>query len=216
MHIKDFGRKAISFQEGDEFVVDLHKGELVFLRDEEPMNVVHAGFPYGTGTTKIHIKFQWRNESAMIVQEVEELAQIISALTWYGVERVSPQGCTKVKYRFIEGDKTRIKIDVKDQLVIDTLYGGVLLRKGGALYTEGSPCVQEIKLGSLYSFLDDEVFYTMQLVSVISQVELIFSKEARGVITYYCCPKISYAGCSEPSERDGTVIPFRRSSAAAE
>lgn len=214
LHIRNGGRKAISFQEGDEFVVDVYKGELIFFREKVPMKVVHAGFPFGTGTSKFQIKFQWKHEAAMITEEVEILAQIISSLTWFNVERISPDGSSKMVYRFVQGNGTRIKIDVKDHLVIDTLYGGILLRKDGALYTEGSPRIQEINLGSLYSFLDDEVFYTMQLISAISRVELLFSKEVRGVITYFCSPKISYSDCSDYSERDGTVVPFHSSSAA--
>lgn len=210
LHVRNSERKAISFLEGDEFVVDQHEGELCFFREGRPMTVVHAGFPYGTGTSKIQIKFQFRNNSAMIFQEVEELARIISALTWFNVERISPDGANKVRYRFVQADGSRMKVEVKDLLVIDTLYGGITLKKGGALYLEGSSRVEDIKLGTLYSFIYDEVFGSMQLISAITRQELIFSKEVRGVITYYCSQKISYENCYE----EEVVTPYRRSSAA--
>lgn len=207
------GGRAISFQERDEFVIDRYEGKLRFFRDGDPMNVVHAGFPYATGSSSMQIKFQFRDYSAMIDEEVERLAQIISALTWFDVERVSVQE-NKIRYRFVKGDGTRVKVDVKDLLVIDTLYGGIELKKGGALYKEESSRVQTIVLGSLYSFLDDEVFGTMQLVAALARVEMVFSRQIGGIVMYYCAERISYGDCSDYPRKNGTVVSFDTSNAA--
>lgn len=167
------------------------------------MRVVHAGFPIGTGSSSFQIKFEFRNDETIIEQEADELARIISALTWLDVKWVGFDSKGRPIYRFTQGDGTRIKVEVRDLISINLMNGDIILQKGGALYQEGSSSVIPVRLGSLYSFLDDEVFYTVQLISVLSRVELMYSKSVKGVVSYFCAKKILYANFDESSSQEG-------------
>lgn len=208
LFIQQGGKKAISVLEGDEFVIDPKKGDLRFFRDGSPLHVVHAGFPQLTGSSSIQLKFQFRNDNAIIPQEADEYARLISGLTWYEARRIGTDAKGRFRYRMDQGVDERTKVSPKDRLSVNTFNGDVCLLKGAVLYREGSENVELIKLASVYSFVEDEIFGNIQLISILSRAEIFFWKVDRGIVFYNCTSKVSYRDYFE-EDQDEKIIPSR-------
>jgi hypothetical protein len=183
-------RKPTKIQEGDEIEIDLKKGEVRFFRPSLSQSIYCVRFGCPIGVKGVLIKFPIDNHDALIQEEAEDLATLISALTWFIAEPLPMRSCSCLRYLFTEGSsRTRLNVKLKDVVEVNILTGSVDLYKAGGLYQAGSPHIKIEPLGFFYSFMHDEVAGIVELVSALTDTRLDLLDEKQGVVRFECVPK---------------------------
>lgn len=195
-------RIATKVLEGDEIHIDLKKGEVRFWRPsiEQDLYCIRYGCPMGTAG--ILIKFPCDHYDALSPEEAILLAKLIAMYTSCDIQLLPELSATCQRYVFIKrsNERARLNVKLKDVIEINLKNGSVDLYKAGALYQVGSQMIKIEPLGSFYSFMHDEVAGVIELISALTDTNLDFLEEKKGVLRYVCVNKEVYKETSQEKE----------------
>lgn len=201
LYVRNNGSLEVTrIQTGDNYCINTKTCELFFSRGGKPIHIAHVGVPIsGPG---VLIKFPVNDEVGLVQQEIDSLNVLLRSLTEFEVVQVKSNIKHLLCFEF--GDKHSEKVVVKkfDRIDLNTGNGDIHLRKGGAIFRQpDSTAVVSIELGSFISFIFDEVFGIVQLISALTQSELELVDANQVVLQFYATTHIVHVVKDMPERK---------------